>query len=46
MVDDRLYRLNRSDACCDILSGQRYMGDGKVIPFTVYQTVWLHADSK
>ncbi|VGO12730.1 Sucrose phosphorylase [Pontiella desulfatans] len=40
-VDDRLYRLNRAAACSDLLSGRRYMGDGKVIPFDAYQTVWL-----
>ncbi|HEY5621389.1 MAG TPA: sugar phosphorylase [Pontiella sp.] len=40
-VDDRLYRLNRADACSDILTGRRYMGQGKVIPFDAYQTVWL-----
>ncbi|MDZ8117673.1 sugar phosphorylase [Pontiella agarivorans] len=40
-VDDRLYRLNRTDTCTDLLTGRRYMGDGKVIPFEPYQTVWL-----
>ncbi|QBG46916.1 alpha-amylase [Verrucomicrobia bacterium S94] len=40
-VDDRLYRLNRADSCSDLLTGRRYMGDGKVIPFEPYQTVWL-----
>ncbi len=40
-VDERLYRLNRADSCSDILTGNRYMGDGKVIPFAPYQTVWL-----
>lgn len=40
-VDDRLYRLNRADTCFDILNGRRYMGEGKVIPFDAYQTVWL-----
>lgn len=40
-VDDKLYRLNHSDTCSDLLSGNRYMGDGKVIPFEAYQTVWL-----
>lgn len=40
-VDDRLYRLNRADTCFDILTGRRYLGEGKVIPFDAYQTVWL-----
>ncbi len=40
-VDDQLYRLNRTDTCVDLLTGRRYMGDGKVIPFEPYQTVWL-----
>ncbi len=40
-IDDRLYRLNRADTCFDILTGNRYMGDGKVIAFHPYQTVWL-----
>jgi sucrose phosphorylase len=40
-VDERLYRLSRADSCSDILTGNRYMGDGKVIPFDPYQTVWL-----
>ena len=40
-IDDRLYRLNRADACTDLLTGRRYMGQGKVIPFDAYQTVWL-----
>ncbi len=40
-VDDRLYRLNRTDTCSDMLTGQRYMGQGKLIPFAPYQTVWL-----
>jgi len=40
-VDERLYRLNRADACSDILTGNRYMGMGKVIAFDPYQTVWL-----
>ncbi len=40
-VDDRLYRLNRTDSCTDILTGNRFMGDGKVIAFDPYQTVWL-----
>ncbi len=38
---DRLYRLNRCDACSDILTGRRYLGEGKVIPFDAYQTVWF-----
>lgn len=40
-VDDQLYRLNRTDTCTDLLTGRRYMGDGKVLPFEPYQTVWL-----
>jgi len=40
-VDERLYRLNRADACSDILTGNRFMGVGKVIGFDPYQTVWL-----
>jgi sucrose phosphorylase len=40
-IDDRLRRLNAVDSCSDILSGNRYMGEGKVIPFDPYQTVWL-----
>jgi sucrose phosphorylase len=40
-VDDRLYRLNRADTCFDVLTGRRYMGEGKVIPFDAYQTAWL-----
>ena len=40
-IDDRLYRLNRCGICSDILSGNRFMGDGKVIAFAPYQTVWL-----
>ncbi|MBN2164076.1 MAG: sugar phosphorylase [Pontiellaceae bacterium] len=40
-IDERLYRLNRADACCDMLAGKRYMGEGKVIAFKPYQTVWL-----
>jgi hypothetical protein len=39
--DDRLPELNESRACSDILSGQRYMGEGKVIALKAYQTVWL-----
>jgi sucrose phosphorylase len=41
-VDARLGRLSQAVACSDILSGRRYMGDGKVISFDPYQTVWLH----
>lgn len=40
-VDDRLSQLNQSVSCSDILTGRRYMGEGKVIPFDAYQTVWL-----
>ena len=42
-IDDRLNRLNRADTCSDILTGRRYMGDGKVVPFEAYQTVWLQS---
>jgi len=40
-TDERIDRLNRADACSDILTGNRYMGIGKVIAFDPYQTVWL-----
>jgi len=39
--DHRLPELNESCACSDILTGQRYMGEGKVIALDAYQTVWL-----
>ncbi len=39
-LDDRLIEL-KADSCSDILSGQRYMGQGKVIALDAYQTVWL-----
>jgi sucrose phosphorylase len=42
-VDDRMPRLNRADTCTDILTGHRFMGQGKVIPLDPYQTVWLQA---
>ncbi|MBT8042536.1 MAG: hypothetical protein KJN98_05150, partial [Pontiella sp.] len=40
-VDKRLERLNHADSCSDILTGRRYMGQGKVIALDAYQTVWL-----
>lgn len=40
-VDERLLGLNLVDACTDILTGRRYMGEGKVIALDAYQTVWL-----
>jgi sucrose phosphorylase len=39
--DERLPELNLSRNCSDILTGQRYMGEGKVIALNPYQTVWL-----
>ena len=40
-TDGRLGELNTADSCSDILTGNRYMGEGKVIAFDPYQTVWL-----
>ena len=40
-IDDRLGPLNRADSCSDILTGNRFMGEGKVIALEPYQTVWL-----
>ncbi|HSR87924.1 MAG TPA: hypothetical protein VLL07_03135, partial [Pontiella sp.] len=40
-LDERLAELNAVDSCSDILTGQRYMGVGKVIALDPYQTVWL-----
>jgi sucrose phosphorylase len=40
-IDGRLPELNRADSCSDILTGRRYMGQGKVIDLEAYQTVWL-----
>jgi glycosidase len=40
-LDERLNELSNVETCSDILSGRRYMGEGKVIPFDAYQTVWL-----
>ena len=40
-LDDQLAELNRVESCSDLLSGQRYMGEGKVIALDPYQTVWL-----
>lgn len=42
-VDDRLAVLHESSTCSDLLTGQRYMGQGKVIALDAYQTVWLQA---
>ena len=39
--DDGLPELHESRACSDMLTGQRYMGEGKVIALNAYQTVWL-----
>jgi glycosidase len=40
-LDERLSELNVAESCSDILTGQRYLGDGKVIALDPYQTVWL-----
>ena len=40
-IDKRLSDLNTADACSDILTGCRYMGEGKLIALEAYQTVWL-----
>ena len=40
-LDDRLPRLGEANSCFDILTGQRYMGKGKVVALDAYQTVWL-----
>ncbi len=40
-IDNRLPGINRAEACADVLSGQRYIGEGKVIALEAYQTVWL-----
>lgn len=42
-LDDRLFALNKAAACSDVLTGQRYMGQGKVVALDAYQTVWLQA---
>jgi sucrose phosphorylase len=39
--EDGLSELSESRSCSDILTGQRYMGEGKVIALNAYQTVWL-----
>jgi sucrose phosphorylase len=41
-LDGQLHELNAADACSDILTGSRYMGEGKVVALEAYQTVWLH----
>lgn len=33
--------LDATNSCSDILTGQRYMGEGKVVALAAYQTVWL-----
>lgn len=40
-TDERLPELSHADHCCDLLSGKRYMGEGKVIELAPYQTAWL-----
>jgi len=40
-VDDRLDGMNQADSCSDILTGRRFMGEGKVVDLEAYQTVWL-----
>jgi len=40
-IDDRLPGLDEANSCSDILTGQRYMGEGKVVALDAYQTVWL-----
>ncbi len=40
-VDDRLDGVDQSDSCSDILTGRRFMGEGKVVDLEPYQTVWL-----
>jgi sucrose phosphorylase len=40
-VDDRLNAINQADSCSDILTGRRFMGQGKVVALDPYQTVWL-----
>ncbi len=42
-LDDRLSELNKADVCSDLLTGRRYMGEGKVVTLDAYQTVWLQA---
>ena len=39
--DQRLKEISGAASASDILTGRRYMGEGKVIPFDAYQTVWL-----
>ncbi|HSR87594.1 MAG TPA: sugar phosphorylase [Pontiella sp.] len=40
-IDSALDHLNRADTCSDLLTGSRFMGEGKVVPFDPHQTVWL-----
>lgn len=40
-IDERLADLSEAGACSDILTGQRCMGEGKVVALDAYQTVWL-----
>jgi glycosidase len=45
-TDDRLGELHNASSCCDLLSGRRYMGAGKVIALNPYQTVWLQCEKE
>ncbi|MCF7848505.1 MAG: alpha-glucosidase C-terminal domain-containing protein [Kiritimatiellales bacterium] len=40
-LDEHMPELKDIQTCVDILSGQRYMGEGKVVALMPYQTVWL-----
>ena len=40
-IDGHLSEINKADACSDILTGLRYMGESKLIALDAYQTVWL-----
>ncbi len=42
-IDERLPGLSRNESCSDLLAGNRYMGQGKVVAMDPYQTVWLQA---
>lgn len=41
----RIPSLDLAKTATDLLTGQRFMGDGKVIPLAPYQTVWLHPEN-
>jgi sucrose phosphorylase len=41
VLGDHLPELNQAAACSDLLTGLRYMGEGKHIALDAYQTVWL-----